>query len=128
VDPSATDPDSDVSRLLHRLGVPESRLSVYPNQTAAWEAAARGVGVAPAFAHLAVHQLRRRELQVIDTPATPMEVCWHATTLPTDRRPAAAGSLRHFLATPEAMRLMRAPGAGVPPSRFRPPVYVTIWS
>ena len=128
VDPTATDPDSDVSRLLHKLGVPESRLSVYPNQTAAWEAAARGVGVAPAFAHLAVHQLRRRELQVVDTASTPMEVCWHATTLPTDRRPAAAGSLRHFLATPEAMRLLRAPGAGVPPSRFRPPVYVTIWS
>jgi hypothetical protein len=26
------------------------------------------------------------------------------------------------------MQLMRAPAAGVPPSRFRPPVYVTIWS
>jgi len=26
------------------------------------------------------------------------------------------------------MRLMRSPAAGVPPSRFRPPVYVTIWS
>lgn len=128
VDPSATDPDSDVSRLLKKLGVPESRVSVYPNQTAAWEAAARGIGAAPAFAHLAVHQLRRRELHVVETASTPMEVCWHATTLPTDRRPAAAGSLRHFLATPEAMRLMRAPGAGVPPSRFRPPVYVTIWS
>ncbi len=128
VDPSATDPDSDVSRLLAKLGVPESRVSVYPNQTAAWEAAARGVGVAPGYAHLAVHQMRRRELHVVETAKTPMEVCWHATTLPTDRRPAAAGSLRHFLATPEAMRLLRAPGAGVPPSRFRPPVYVTIWS
>jgi len=26
------------------------------------------------------------------------------------------------------MHLMRSPTAGVPPSRFRPPVYVTIWS
>jgi hypothetical protein len=26
------------------------------------------------------------------------------------------------------MHLMRTPSVGVPPSRFRPPVYVTIWS
>ena len=119
---------SDVSRVLRRVGVPESRLSVFPNQTAAWEAATRGAGVAPAIAHLAVHQLRRRELQVVDVPGTPLDLCWHVTTLAPDRRSAAAGSLRHFLGTPEAMKLLRAPGAGVPPSRFRPPVYVTIWS
>lgn len=128
VEPGATDPDSDVSRLLRGLGVPESRLSVFPNQTAAWEAAARGAGVAPGIAHLAVHQLRRRELQVVEVPGTPLELCWHATTLATDRRSPAAASLRHFLGTPEAMKLLRAPSAGVPPSRFRPPVYVTIWS
>jgi len=128
VDPSATDPDSDVSRLLRGLGVPESRLSVFPNQTAAWEAAGRGAGVSPGFGHLAVHQLRRRELHVVDVPGTPVEMCWHATTLPVDRRSPGAASLRHFLGTPEAMKLLRSPGAGVPPSRFKPPVYVTIWS
>jgi LysR family transcriptional regulator, low CO2-responsive transcriptional regulator len=26
------------------------------------------------------------------------------------------------------MHLMRSPATGVPPSRFKPPVYVTIWS
>ena len=36
--------------------------------------------------------------------------------------------LRRYLGTPEAMHLMRSPAGGVPPSRFRPPVYVTIWS
>jgi DNA-binding transcriptional LysR family regulator len=128
VDSSGTDPDSDVSRLLRGLRIPESRLLVFPNQTAAWEAAARGQGIAPAVAHLAVHRLRRRELQVVDLPGTPLEFCWHITTLPVDRRSAAASSLRHFLNTPEAMRLLRTPGAGLPPSRFKPPVYVTIWS
>ncbi|MGI9002049.1 MAG: LysR family transcriptional regulator [Pseudonocardia sp.] len=128
VEPAATDPGSDVSALLRGLGVPESRLSVFPNQTAAWEAAVRGAGVAPGIAHLAVHQLRRRELHVLDMPGTPLELCWHATTLPVDRCSAAAASLRHFLGTPEAMKLLRSPGSGVPPSRFRPPVYVTIWS
>jgi LysR family transcriptional regulator, low CO2-responsive transcriptional regulator len=128
VDPSATDADSDVSRLLRALGVPESRLSVFPNQTAAWEAAVRGAGVSPGIGHLAVHQLRRRELHVVDVPGTPVEMCWHATTLRVDRRSPGASSLRHFLGTPEAMKLLRSPGAGVPPSRFKPPVYVTIWS
>ena len=32
VDPSGADPDSEVGRLLGRLGVPESRISVFPNQ------------------------------------------------------------------------------------------------
>jgi DNA-binding transcriptional LysR family regulator len=128
VEPSATDPDSDVSRLLRGLRVPESKLSVFPNQTAAWDAAARGQGVTPAIAHLAVHQLRRRELRMVELPGTPLELCWHITMLPVDRRSAAASSLRHFLSTPEAMKLLRTPGAGLPPSRFKPPVYVTIWS
>lgn len=128
VEPSAMDPGSDVSRLLRTLGIPESRLSVFPNQTSAWEAATRGGGVAPGILHLAAHQMRRRALRVIDVPGTPMEACWYATTLAPDRRSPAAGSLRHFLGTPEAMKLLRRPGAGMPVSRFRPPVYVTIWS
>jgi hypothetical protein len=57
-----------------------------------------------------------------------MEATWYATTLQRERRPTIAGSLRHFLSTPEAMKLMRSPAGGVPPSKFRPPVYVTIWS
>ncbi|GAA1876553.1 LysR family transcriptional regulator [Pseudonocardia ailaonensis] len=128
VDPSGADPDGEVGALLRRLGVPESRLSVYPNQTAAWEAAARGGGAAPGVQHLAAHQLRRGELQIVDVPGTPVDTCWYATTLAPDRRSVAAGSLRRFLDTPDAMHLLRTPGAGVPPSRFRPPVYVTIWS
>jgi LysR family transcriptional regulator, low CO2-responsive transcriptional regulator len=128
VDPSGTDPDSDVRRLLARLRVPESRIRVFPNQTAAWAAAADGGGVAPAVASLVGRQVRRGELQVVETEATPADARWHVTTLGADRRGAAARSFRTFLSTPLAMQLMCAPGAGVPPSRFRPPVYVTIWS
>ena len=86
------------------------------------------LGWHPALAHLAVHQLRRGELQMIEVPRHARELYWYVSTLPADRRSPAATSLRRFLATPQAMRLLRAPGAGVPPSRFRPPVYVTIWS
>ena len=128
VDPSATDPGSDTANLLRRIGVPESAIRVFPSQTAAWAAAADGAGVAPAIEHLVSHQLRRGELVVVNLPGLPAEEIWHATTLERGRRGAAAGALRRFLSTPEAMQLMRSPAAGVPPSRFKPPVYVTIWS
>jgi DNA-binding transcriptional LysR family regulator len=120
VDPSGTDPGSDTGRLLAALHVPESRIGVFPIQTAAW--------AAPAVEHLVTQQLRRGELSLVEVPAPPVNACWHATLLERQHRSTAASALRRFLTTPEAMRLMRAPAAGVPPSRFRPPVYVTIWS
>ncbi|GAA4723057.1 LysR family transcriptional regulator [Phytohabitans rumicis] len=128
VDPSGADPDSDTGRLLRGFRVPEERIEVFPNQTAAWAAAADGAGVAPAVSGLVSRQLRRGELSIVDTERTPVHACWHVTTLGADRRSDAARRLRNFLGTPDAMQLMCSPGAGVPPSRFRPPVYVTIWS
>ncbi|MFF5991516.1 LysR family transcriptional regulator [Prauserella flavalba] len=128
VDPSGTDPDSDSAQLLRALGVPDTHVQVFANQTAAWSAAARGVGVSIAMEHLVAPQLRRHELVQVPTPRTPSALYWHVTTPARDRCTPAAASLRHFLGTPAAMQLMRSPGSGVPPSRFRPPVYVTIWS
>jgi DNA-binding transcriptional LysR family regulator len=126
--PSGTDPGSETARLLRRLGIPDDNIGVFQSQTAAWAAAADGSGVAPAIEHLVSHQLRRGELALVDLPGFPVQECWHVTLLERERRSTAASALRRFLATPEAMQLMRSPAAGVPPSRFRPPVYVTIWS
>ena len=128
VDPSGTDPGSDTGQLLASLGIPEDRIGVFPNQTAAWAAAADGAGVAPAVEHLVAQQLRRGELSLAEVPGSPREACWHVTVLERQNRSNAASALRRFLSTPEAMHLMRSPAGGVPPSRFRPPVYVTIWS
>ncbi len=128
VGPGGTDPAGDVGRLLRRLRVPEERVHVFPNDTAAWAAAAGGAGVAPATASLVAPQIQRNALQVVRTEATPVDARWYVTTLRPDRRPEGAAYLRNFLSTPDAMQLMCTPGAGVPPSRFRPPVYVTIWS
>ena len=128
VDPSGTDPESDTGQLLARLGVPDDRIGVFPNQTAAWAAAADGAGVAPAVEHLVAQQLRRGELSLVELRGLPVDACWHVTLLERQHRSTAASAFRRFLGTPEAMQLMRAPAAGVPPSRFRPPVYVTIWS
>jgi LysR family transcriptional regulator, low CO2-responsive transcriptional regulator len=128
VDPSGTDPGSATAGLLRRLGIPESNIGVLPSQTAAWAAAADGAGVAPAIEHLVTPQLRRGELSLVEMPGLPAEECWYATFLERGNRSATAGALRRFLGTPDAMQLMRSPAAGVPPSRFKPPVYVTIWS
>ncbi|MBK1789303.1 LysR family transcriptional regulator [Prauserella cavernicola] len=128
VDPSGADADSDSARLLRLLGVPDEHVRVYSNQTAAWSAAARGAGVSIALEHLVAPQLRRRELVRVPTARTPLALYWHVTTPARDRCSPAAASLRYFLGTPGAMQVMRSPGGGVPPSRFRPPVYVTIWS
>lgn len=128
VGPSGVDPDGDTGRLLHSFRVPDQRISVFPNETAAWAAAADGHGVVPAVSTLIAGHIRRGELEVLGTDRTPVRGCWYATTLRPDRRTVAATSLVNFLSTPDAMQLMCSPGAGVPPSRFRPPVYVTIWS
>ncbi len=128
VGPGGTDPDGDQGRLLRALGVPDARLTVFPNQAAAWDAAARRGGVALGLSHLAAHHLRRRELQVLDVPGTPVERFWFASTMPPDRCHPAVAALHRFLGTPEAMRLLSSPGSGVPASTFRPPVHVTIWS
>ena len=128
VDPSGTDPDSETGQMLSGLGIPEDRIRVFPNQTAAWAAAADGTGVAPAVEHLVAQQLRRGELSRVELPGCRMEACWHVTLLERQHQSTAASSFRRYLSTPEAMHLMRSPAGGVPPSRFRPPVYVTIWS
>lgn len=127
VDSSGTDPESDSGRLLRALDVDESRVKVFPNQTAAWAAAAQGGGVAPAIEHLVAGRVRRGELRVLDTPVTPLDAPWYVTGPPVGRRSASADAFVHFLGTAVAMRIMRQPGGGVPPSRFRPPVYVTLW-
>jgi DNA-binding transcriptional LysR family regulator len=128
VDPSGTDPGSETARLLRRLGIADSNIGVFQSQTAAWAAAADGAGVAPAIEHLVSQQLRRGELSLVNVPGFPAEECWHVTLLEREHRSTAVSALRRFLGTPEAMHLIRSPGAGVPPSRFKPPVYVTIWS
>jgi len=128
VDPSGTDPGSETARLLRRLGIADSNIGVFQSQTAAWAAAADGAGVAPAIEHMVSQQLRRGELSLVNVPGFPAEECWHVTLLEREHRSTAVSALRRFLGTPEAMHLIRSPAAGVPPSRFKPPVYVTIWS
>ncbi len=128
VGPAAADPGSDVAQFLASQRIAEDQIGVCPSEAAAWAAAADGAGVAIAVEHLVAQQLRRGELSLVEIGGAPVDGCWYVTMLERSQRTPVASSLRRFLSTPEAMQLMRAPAAGVPPSRFRPPVYVTIWS
>ena len=109
VDPSGTDPDSETGQMLSGLGIPEDQIRVFPNQTAAWAAAADGTGVAPAVEHLVAQQLRRGELSRVEQPGCRVDACWHVTLLGRQHQSMAASSFRRYLGTPEAMHLMRSP-------------------
>lgn len=128
VGPSGTDPSSLPGRLLARHRVPDDHVRVFPSEAAAWAAAADGEGVAPALHHLVLADVDQGRLRVVDAAGTPESSAWYVSALGPDRRTAATTSLLHFLGTPQAMQLMLRPGRGVPPARFRPAVYVTIWN
>ena len=128
VGPAGADPSSDTGRLLARLGIPESRLRVFPSEKAAWVAAAEGQGLSPAVHHLVAPELSRRGLLPVAVEGTPVDLFWYVSTLSPERRSPAATRLRRFLATPDAMLVMSRGDGSVPAARFRPPVYVTLWS
>jgi DNA-binding transcriptional LysR family regulator len=128
VDPSGMDPSSEVGQLLARLHVPPERVRVFASLTAAWSAAQEGEGVAPAISHLVRRDLDRGLLVRLDVASTPVQLLWYVTCLPVARRAPGVTALLRFLGTPEAMQSMHRGDGGVPASRFRPPVYVTLWS
>lgn len=128
VAPSGMDPSSEIGQLMAHLHVPAERVQVFPNQAAAWAAASLGQGVAPAIAHLATRDVERGALCRLDVVSTPVQLLWHASTLEPLRRSPAVAALMRFLTTPEAMQAMHRSDGAVPASRFRPPVYVTLWS
>jgi LysR family transcriptional regulator, low CO2-responsive transcriptional regulator len=128
LEPAGTDPETEVARLIGRLGVPAERIRVFPNQRAALASAATGADIVPAVAHLAAKDIDTGNLVRLPIVEGPLELLWHVNTLQADRRAPIAGKLRRFLSTPEAMQAMYRADGGIPASRFKPPVYVTIWS
>ncbi len=126
--PEASDPTTPLASLVARLGVPAERLRAHPSHAAALAAVASGTGVAAALAHTVTGELTRGALVRLDVRGTPWESLWCATMLPLDRRSAVAATFGRFVATPDATQAILARSAGTAASRFRPPVYVTIWA
>jgi DNA-binding transcriptional LysR family regulator len=128
VDPTGTDPRSDVGGLLTKFGVPESHIRVFANEKAAWSAAAAGEGVAPAIDHMVTAEVDRGALARVSGPDMPLDLLLYVSSLESQRRSNAADRFRRFVRTPDAMQAMYRPDIGVPAAKFRPPVYVTLWS
>lgn len=127
VDPSGTDPLNEVGHLLAHARVPESRIRVFPSQSAAWAAAAAGHGIAPAVEHI-FSATGHPGLACVPVHGSPFPMFWYASMLGGERMPANAVRLRRFLGTPNALQAMYRTDGGVPASRFKPPVHVTIWN
>jgi DNA-binding transcriptional LysR family regulator len=128
VGPDATDEGTPVRNLLDRLHLPEERIRVFPSNAAALGAAERHQGVAPAVANVVLGDPSRSDLAPLAVRGTPVELLWHVTMLASDRRSPASAAFHRFVATPAATQAMHAPARGLPPSQFKPPVYVTIWN
>lgn len=128
VDPEGTDPRSPVGQLLQRIAVAPERIRVFPNQSAACAAAGEGAGVAPVVEHLLQRDPAHDHVAKLAVSEFPVDRLWHVSALSGERRRPLVGKLQRFLTTPEAMHAMHSGDGGVPSQRFKPPVYVTIWS
>ncbi len=128
VDPGGIDASTGPGRVIARLGVPDRRVSVFPSDVAARAAVAEGQGIGLAVMHLVQHEVDRGRLVPLPVEGTPIEMLWYVSMLAGARRVPAAVAFGRFLTTPEALQAMHRSDGGVPPSRFRPPVYVTIWN
>lgn len=119
----------DLDRLFARLGIdPPREVGAFATHAAAVAAAAAGEGVALAIAHTVIDGLRRGSLVRLDLRETPLDGLWHVATLSGARSSPEAAALRRFVTTADATNAIIARPGGVPAGRFRPPVYVTIWS
>lgn len=128
VDPAAVDPSTETGQVLAKLRIADSHIRVFPNEAAVLAAIHGSSGIGLGIGHLVQPEINKGRLAMLNVEGTPFDLMWHASMLTGDRRVPGATALRRFLTTPEAMQAMHRSDGGVPPSRFRPPVYVTIWS
>ncbi|GGL00679.1 LysR family transcriptional regulator [Mangrovihabitans endophyticus] len=125
--PSAAGSLGAVPALLRRLGVPEEHQQIFQSHAAAVEEAKRNKGIAPVLSFAVAQDLAGGRLVRLSGANLHLDGVWHAVALAEPDPPPAAAELIRFTATPRAVQAM-VKGAGVPVSRFRPAVHVTLWS
>jgi len=111
--PAAAGADGVVQATLKRIGVPESRQRIFQSEAAALEETKRTQGITLAVQFSVGADLKAGRLVRIDGPEL--------------RARGTAGELMRFITTPRATQAMLR-GSGAPIGRFRPAVYVTLWS
>ena len=128
VGPAGAEPHSALAQFFAEQGLPAPEQGAFTTEAAAQAAAAAGQGVMLAIAHTVLEQLRLGRLVRLDVRGTPRDAMWHAASLAGERRSPVADALCRFVTTSDATQAIVARPGGVPAGRFRPPVYVTIWS
>ncbi len=124
--PSAIGPAGAVPAMLQRLRVPESHQRIFQSEAAALEEVRHATAVVPAVVFSVSSDLAAGHLARVTGQGVKQRGVWVATAREEDRELTTAELLR-FLQTPRATQAM-IKGSGVPIRRFRPAVYVTLWS
>lgn len=125
--PSATEDSGVVPAMLRRLGIPEESQQIFQNHSAAVEEAKRGKGVALAVSFAVQQDLAHGDLKRLPGQALQGQGAWHLLSLSRSNATPAALELARFVTTPRATQAMLR-GTGVTLGRFKPSIYVTLWS
>jgi DNA-binding transcriptional LysR family regulator len=128
VGPAGAEAHNALEAFFTERGLPPPERGAFATEGAAQAATTAGQGVMLAIAHTVIDPLRHGTLARLDVVGTPRAGMWHAAALAPDRRSQQADQLVRFITTPEATQAIVARPGGVPAGRFRPPVYITIWS
>jgi DNA-binding transcriptional LysR family regulator len=125
--PAGLDASTTAGAFLRRLGVNADNVSAFPSMAAALDRVAAGDGLSIVYSHVISASIEDGRLAVVSVPGTPLNGLLYASALGADRRAPTASALLRWITTPLATHAMQTASSGVPMTRFRPPVYVTLW-
>lgn len=126
--PSAVGSAGGFGSMLERLAVAESRQRIFQSDAAAIEETKRTGGISLGVGFVVAEDVAAGRLVTIAGRGMSETGSWSAMTLGGPADPASpAAELLRFITTPRATQAMLR-GSGVNITRFRPSVYVTLWS
>lgn len=125
--PTAASKADVVLAMLHRMNVPEERQQIFQSHAAALQEAKRGKGIALVVSFAAAQDIASHDLTRLTGNLLQAQGTWNITMLAGGNAPSSAAELTRFITTPRATQAMLR-GGGATPGRFKPSIYVTLWS
>lgn len=126
--PSAVGSAGGFGAMLGHLRVAEDRQRIFQSDAAAIEETKRSGGISLAVGFVVADDLAAGRLVTLSGPRMEEQGSWSAVALGQQSDPASpAAELLRFITTPRATQAMLR-GSGVNVGRFRPSVYITLWS
>jgi DNA-binding transcriptional LysR family regulator len=125
--PAGLDTSTSAGAFLRRIGVSPEKVRAFPSMAAALDRVSAGDGLSLVYSHVITSSVQDGRLAVVDVPGTPVNGMLYASALSADRQAPTASALLRWIITPPATHAMQTVSSGVPMTKFRPPVYVTLW-